>query len=519
MWKKIGLWGLGLLVVCLALLGQQSAQADDLTSQFNNLSKPSAVYLDGNDGTLGQKVTTDDPMNYQFETGQTYNIVYDFTVADNTHIKNGDTVNVPLPINLASKISSFAMVRDPDIIDSPIIATFSRAEGDSDGTIKFTHELENDNTFTAGKLIVNTTGTVTSGDSGTGGVSSVIAKVGGVASSVTANGVDYPVTAWWSGFFNPADKNMGEVTLTDRLGKYLTFDSTTFSASEPATDTEPEVQLQDGKDYTISDSGSEINIVFKNIKRKVNYSYTTDVNYSQILADKLLGGYLSNYIELAAEDGESGSEATVPGSGSNPDPGTILGNAHKDAHWGASGSGYLDGGSFLGQVCFTKLDETDVSRALKGATYTLQRENADGLTWSDQVTNYTTNSDGQILIPSLPVGTYRFKETQAPEGYRLNQGDAAFSDDFTIATTDGTAFVHNISQSDVPFKVTLTKRDKSSNKVLQGAVYKIYKSDDLTTPVNKLTYKTDENGQLTVSPIAKGSYDNISCFCKPRFHF
>lgn len=511
MWKKIGLWGLGLLVVCLTLFGWNGtkvAKADDLTNHFHNLTSPSAIYLDLNDGTLGQKITTDDPMNYEFKSGDNYNIVYDYTVDDGTTIHDGDTVSVPLPKNIPAAIDSFPMFKDPTAAVLDKIGTFSREAGEENGTMFFSNALEGVNTFTAGKLVIGVTGTSVSSGSGDGGGTSVIAKGGGVGETVEHDDVAYPTTANWNGYFNSKNKNMGKVTLTDHLGKYLMFDPTTFSASIAATDTEPEVKLQEGQDYTISYKGSEIEIVFQNITKKVNYSYVTDVDTSQILADGLSGGYLSNYIELAAKDGESGEASTVPGAGSNPDVGSVLGNDHKDAHWGAAGIGYLNGSAFLGQVLFTKTDETNKSNVLAGAVYTLQRQNADGLTWTDEVTHYTTNDNGQISIPSIQVGNYRFKETKAPDGYQLNTGDTAYSY-FTIKIDDGTTFVHDVSQSDVPYTVTLTKTAKSTKKPLAGAVYKLYKADDLANPVNKLTYTTDTNGQLTISPIAKGSYDFI----------
>jgi len=162
MWKKIGLWGLGLLVVCLTLFGWNGtkvAKADDLTNHFHNLTSPSAIYLDLNDGTLGQKITTDDPMNYEFKSGDNYNIVYDYTVDDGTTIHDGDTVSVPLPKNIPAAIDSFPMFKDPTAAVLDKIGTFSREAGEENGTMFFSNALEGVNTFTAGKLVIGVTGT------------------------------------------------------------------------------------------------------------------------------------------------------------------------------------------------------------------------------------------------------------------------------------------------------------------------------------------------------------------------
>lgn len=513
MLKKIAFWGLGLLalVVGVCWTSSQLVLADAVPAgAIQGLDKPSAIYLvtDADSSGLGQPIDTTDTQNYEYKAGQNYQLVYKWSVSPGTDISAGKTVTFIMPKNIAATPLGFNLYRGNDTKTNPIGSLY-KAAGTTTATITFTDELKGDTSFANGVLIAKVAGSVSDTSSGTGGSDAVISKGGWFSSNnadwVKNEGTLYPKIAIWDAIFNPETQNMGDVTLTDDLGPYLTFEPATFSATNETTG-----QRVPETDYAIesSPSSSEIKFIFKHVTGKIHLSYTTSVDYQKMIAAKLVGGNLSNYIRLSAEDGESGGSGSVPGSGSSSGNPTVTGDSHKDQPWGASGSGTLDGSSFLGSVIFEKDSAREEKLGLSGAVYNLQKQNTAG-EFADFQTNVSTDSLGQIRNSSLPIGVYRYQEIKAPVGYQLNLGEAAYSSVFTIAITDNTSQPHRIRQTDAPFKVTLTKTAQETNKVLSGASYRLYLGNNLKVPVNNLTYKTDANGQLTVSPIAKGSYDFI----------
>ena len=68
-----------------------------------------------------------------------------------------------------------------------------------------------------------------------------------------------------------------------------------------------------------------------------------------------------------------------------------------------------------GAVILTKTDPDGKTLANAEFTLEVQEEN----TWKKLKTTLVSDKNGQIVVTDLPVGSYRFVETKAPEGYML----------------------------------------------------------------------------------------------------
>ena len=119
-----------------------------------------------------------------------------------------------------------------------------------------------------------------------------------------------------------------------------------------------------------------------------------------------------------------------------------------------------------------------------------------------------TNSDGQIIVSNLPDGEYRFKETNALEGYEIKN---EYTDvDYKSENGKEIEVVNTKPGEEATYQ--LYKYDGDTNKAIAGAEFQLYaKTDDNYTPVlenedgsynfengNKAIFTTNDQGYIIV---------------------
>lgn len=126
-----------------------------------------------------------------------------------------------------------------------------------------------------------------------------------------------------------------------------------------------------------------------------------------------------------------------------------------------------------------------------------------------------TDENGEITVTHLPIGTYTFKESKAPEGYILSDAILTFTiDEFGIVTG-------KTEMTNCPTTLEVYKVIYETNEPLSGAGFKVKTIAGLKTLTfikeAESVYRYDENGtieelfvdsngQLTVYGLPYGSY-------------
>lgn len=176
-----------------------------------------------------------------------------------------------------------------------------------------------------------------------------------------------------------------------------------------------------------------------------------------------------------------------------------------------------------GEITVYKTDS--YNNRLKGAEISLYaREDIKNVagtkTWykkGDLVTKAITNDDGMVKFSDLHLGKYYVKETNAPEGYLLNNKEFDAELKYKDQTTKVIYLeINNVIDEEPTGTITIIKKDSEAGSVPQGdatfngAVYKVYASEDIYNKAK--TKKFYSNGDLVATRTMneKGETEDIT---------
>ena len=148
-----------------------------------------------------------------------------------------------------------------------------------------------------------------------------------------------------------------------------------------------------------------------------------------------------------------------------------------------------------GAISINKVDG-NTKKPLEGAEFTITTSS--GAAVGDG--KYTTDSDGNILIPNLKPGSYVITEVKAPDGYMLSTTPKTVQ----IGTTGETLTVNFTNYK--KGGILIRKFDADNKELLHGATFEVKHSDGTSVGTSNGLYTTDESGTILIPDLEKGTY-------------
>ncbi len=150
-----------------------------------------------------------------------------------------------------------------------------------------------------------------------------------------------------------------------------------------------------------------------------------------------------------------------------------------------------------GSLLITKVDAV-TNKPLSNAKFKVTTGDGTAVGTGNGV--FTTDNNGEILIPNLKPDSYVVTETEAPEGYVKDTEPQTIQ----IGTDGGTYKVQ--FQNQPMGSLVILKKDADNGNPLSGAQFQVTTSKGAVVGTNNGIFTTDSNGSITISNLEKGSY-------------
>src|SRR5699024_7397570 len=139
----------------------------------------------------------------------------------------------------------------------------------------------------------------------------------------------------------------------------------------------------------------------------------------------------------------------------------------------------------LGELEIIKHDESDETKVLEGAKFTLKDEEGNIV-----AENLVTDENGKIKVENLEKGKYTLVETEAPEGYVISNENTEIEINYNEIEKV------KISNKEENTDILIKKLDKDNNEKLEGVKFTLKNKDK---EVIKEGLVTDKNGEILIN--------------------
>ncbi|MEK5495092.1 SpaA isopeptide-forming pilin-related protein [Paenibacillus sp. FSL R7-0297] len=252
------------------------------------------------------------------------------------------------------------------------------------------------------------------------------------------------------------------------------------------------------QNFTIVDTGGTGSGVKGSLKvLKTNADQTKNLQGAEFSLDRIVGTELKDTVK-AASDSAGNLEFTNLRAGkyvlkeTNAPSGYALDTTVRTVTINSSTPVLLTvTNDYNGSLKLTKVAQDDSSRKLAGAEFELYD------TTNKLVETGTTDSNGVVLFTKLMGGSYTYKETKAPAGYKLNGNSVPV----TIDPAQQKAVT--VTNEALQGSLKLIKVDKDdATKKLAGAKFELYNSSNTLVA----TSTTNASGEIVFSNLKFGTY-------------